>query len=464
MCNYEMCSDKKELMQINEHSVLFGKYEMLSPLGTGSFSTVYLAKHIILESHRAIKLIPKQDSCTDSLLNEAKILKSLSHPGIPILYEIEQDDSYYYLIEEFIEGESLDSFLLHQKIISPTIFYNLSIQLCEIFSYLHSIRPYPILYMDLKPEHILICGMQIKLIDFNVSAYIKKSGNIFRLFGNEDFSAPEIKLGAIPNLQWDIYSIGKLMLYLSDFVENPLSQNTQTIIKQAARKDPTYRFETVDKLLLALSCEQTTSKQTHSRKTIAVIGSHKGCGCTHISISLTSTLNYMGYSACYYEKNDTESLFRALDFFPHKKEKNGCIFYRLFCGYPNYGPGISIPEPDADILILNYGTALDVCEIEADLYLFICTSSIWHRQDAIDKNETFLHFKGNRKIICNMGTKSALLQLANRFLSPIFLYTYDADPFLVTPSKVKFASELLHLKRRSPLFFHLKKLFIRKKS
>lgn len=450
-------------MQIKKHSILFGKYEILSPLGTGSFSTVYLANHILLESPRAIKLIPKQDFSTDSLLNEAKILTSLSHSGIPILYEIEQDNSHYYLIEEFIEGESLDSFLLHQTNISPTVFYHLSIQLCEIFSYLHSIRPYPILYMDLKPEHILLCGMQIKLIDFNVSAYLKKSGNLFHLFGNEEFSAPEIKLGALPNLQWDIYGIGKLMLYLSDFVESPLPKNTQTIIKQATSFEPACRFETVDKLLLAIRHEQSTLEQTHSRKTIAVIGSHKGCGCTHISISLTSTLNYMGYSACYYEKNNTDSLIRALDFFPHKREKNGCIFYRLFRGYPNYGDGISIPKPDADFLIINYGTALDVSNIEADLYLFLCTNSIWHRQDAIDKNETFLHFKGNRKIICNMGTTSTLLELANRFLSPIFLYTYDADPFFVTPSKVHFASKLLHLKRRSPLFFHFKKLFLTKK-
>lgn len=451
-------------MQINNHSILFGKYEILSPLGTGSFSTVYLARHILLESQRAIKLIPKQDTQMDSLLNEANILKSLKHPGIPTLYEIEEDISYYYLIEEFIKGESLDSFLLHQKTISPTIFYNLSLQLCDIFLYLHSIRPYPILYMDLKPEHIIICGMQLKLIDFNVSAYISKPGNGFRLFGNENFSAPEIKNGALPNLQWDIYSIGKVMLYLSDFVEDSLSQNTQKIIKQAAREDPAYRFETVDKLILALSYEQTMLNQTHSRKTVAVIGSHVGCGCTHISISLTSTLNYMGYSACYYEKNETESLFRAVDFFPHKTEKNGCIFYRLFRGYPNYGPGITIPKPDADFLILNYGTVSNLSEIEADFYLFICSNSIWHRQDAFDKNELFLHFKGNRKIICNMGTKSTLLLLANRFLSPIFHYAYDEDPFLVTPSKVNFTSNLLNLERRTSLFFRLKKLFIRKKS
>uniref|UniRef100_UPI004056E138 protein kinase domain-containing protein n=1 Tax=Agathobacter sp. TaxID=2021311 RepID=UPI004056E138 len=450
-------------MQLTIHSILFGKYEILSQLGAGSFSTVYLARHIILESYRAIKLIPKQNSPADSLLTEANILKSLRHSGIPIIYEIEEDTSCYYLIEEFIEGESLDTFLFHQKVISPTIFYNLSLQLCDIFLYLHSIRPYPILYMDLKPEHIIICGMELKLIDFNVSAYIKKSGNLFHLFGNEDFSAPEIKEGAIPNLQWDIYSIGKLMLYLSDFVKNPLSSNTQKIIKQAASTDLAFRFETVEQLISALSYEQTLQNRPHSRKTIAVIGSHKGCGCTHISISLTSTLNYMGYSTCYYEKNDTEYLFRAAALLPHKEEK-GCIFYRFFKGYPNYGPGILLPEPEADFAVFNYGTVADLSDIETDLYLYIAGNSFWHRQDVIDKNKIFLHFKGNRKIICNMGTKSTLFVLANRLKTPIFHFPYDENPFLVTSSKVKFASELLNLNRRASLFFRLKKLFMRKKS
>ena len=56
------------------NTILFGKYEILSQLGTGSFGTVYLSKHQILETYCAIKLIPKLEKPTVSLLSEAKLL------------------------------------------------------------------------------------------------------------------------------------------------------------------------------------------------------------------------------------------------------------------------------------------------------------------------------------------------------------------------------------------------------
>ena len=79
-------------MRQEQNNILFGKYEIISTLGTGSFGTVYLSKHIILECYRAIKIIPKTTSMTDSLLHEAQLLKSLQHPGIPCLYDIEEDE------------------------------------------------------------------------------------------------------------------------------------------------------------------------------------------------------------------------------------------------------------------------------------------------------------------------------------------------------------------------------------
>ena len=46
--------------------------------------------------------------------NESEILKILKHPGIPTLYDIQKDEKYYYLIEEFFEGEVLSSYIHKQ--------------------------------------------------------------------------------------------------------------------------------------------------------------------------------------------------------------------------------------------------------------------------------------------------------------------------------------------------------------
>lgn len=65
-------------------TTLFGKYRVLSTLGTGNSSTVYLAEHIRLNVYRAIKCIPKDTSLVSSPSSEATLLKNLNHPGIPL--------------------------------------------------------------------------------------------------------------------------------------------------------------------------------------------------------------------------------------------------------------------------------------------------------------------------------------------------------------------------------------------
>ncbi len=445
------------------NTTLFGKYKIISKLGAGSFGTVYLSKHLFLECYRAIKFIPKQQGATDSLLKEARLLKSLHHPGIPTIYDVEEDENYFYLIEEYVNGESLEEFLLQQSHISQNTFVDLSLQLCHIFQYLHSLEPSPILYLDLKPEHIIVCGMEIKLLDFNVATYLSNLGNIYTLLGNEDFSAPELNSGTTPNLLSDIYSIGKIMEYLSQYLEISLSPKFHKIIKKAAHVEPACRFETVDELISAINHEKELLHQTHLRKTIAIVGSHSGCGATHIAISLVSTLNYMGYDAVYYAKNKKNSLQHIASYLPTLKEKNGMFYYKFFKGYPFYGPGIFVPSTTQEIAVYDYGYPFHLSKMEADIIFYICGNSLWNWHNAIEKGESLLIFKDNLRIICNMGQKKTMSFLSKKFSHSIFQYPYDENPFLVKDYHLSFISSTLHLKRRRVSFFHLKNLFTQRK-
>ncbi len=453
---------ERNQMQNEIPTTLFGKYEIISLLGTGSFGSVYLSKHHILECYRAIKCIPKHGA-TDSLLQEARLLKSLHHPGIPTIYDVEEDDTYYYLIEEYAEGESLEEFLLQQSYISQSTFIDLSLQLCDIFCYLHTLKPSPILYLDLKPEHIIVCGMQIKLIDFGVATYLSNLGNIYNLFGNRDFSAPELFSGKMPDILSDIYSIGKIMQYLSNYLDVSLSPRFQKIILKSIDTNPACRFETVDKLTSAIEKEKLNKNQSRSRKNIAVIGGHRGCGSTHLSISLTSTLNYMGYHTIYYEMNQGSSLQQASSVCSPMKERDGMLLYRFFKGYPHYGAGILLPEGDFDICIYDYGDSILPNDLDADDILYVCSNSIWHRYSDLKKAATLLLDFDNLKIICNMGQRKTLHDLSRNFTKCIYKYPYDADPFLIDKKKCCFFSKLLSIKRRPSLFFHLKNIILHQK-
>ena len=93
------------------------------------------------------------------------------------------------MIEEYIQGESLETFVSHQKSISEELIVKLGIQLCDIFTYLHHLSPYPILYQDLKPEHIILCGDQVKLLDFGIASFFTGFGKNFQLYGTSRYCA-----------------------------------------------------------------------------------------------------------------------------------------------------------------------------------------------------------------------------------------------------------------------------------
>ena len=96
----------------NKNLILSGRYEILDTLGHGSDGIVYLARHRSLELNRALKQFPKKDAPSLFAISEAKILKAIQHPGIPTIYDFEEDESFFYLVEEYIQGVSLEEFLI----------------------------------------------------------------------------------------------------------------------------------------------------------------------------------------------------------------------------------------------------------------------------------------------------------------------------------------------------------------
>lgn len=79
-----------------EEVIWFDRYMILSELGRGSGSIVYLARHQKLGEYRVIKQIMKNTDSTWKI-REAEILNYLKHPKIPEIYDIEEDETAYYI-------------------------------------------------------------------------------------------------------------------------------------------------------------------------------------------------------------------------------------------------------------------------------------------------------------------------------------------------------------------------------
>ena len=437
-------------------TILSGRYKILSTLGIGSTSTVYLAEHIKLKVYRAVKCIPKSTPMVTSLTLEAALLKNLNHSGIPLIYDVEEDEQFFYMIEEFVQGESLDIYLSHQSI-SHELLLKFGIQLCDIFNYLHHLMPYPILYQDLKPEHIIVCGNELKLIDFGIASFFTGSGETYQIYGTKDFAAPEALAGLPVSPLSDIYSIGKILEYLSLHTADSGSSHFNKIIQKAISDCEADRYETARLLQEELEKELRFAcpAVSHLRKEITVIGSKSGVGTTHIAISLASVLNQSGYSALYMEQHKTDSLHAMLRENPSVKERNGICYYRYFRGIPNYGPGIRLPKPKASIYVKDCGVyEPDRTELDPENeYLFVLSGSPWDFERTILAGKRLLSSE-NVTFLCNYSNRAAAKKLAARLNRKVYCFPFDTDAFSCTPEKKQLFFHIFSLERRKTKFLN----------
>lgn len=450
-----ICCSQKGAEYAIEKFILFGKYRVLSVLGTGSSSTVYLAEHLKLKVSRAIKCIPKNQAGKsfftkeDDFFMESTLLTNLNHPGIPIIYDIEENDDTVFLIEEYIQGESLDTFVFHQENISLEQILDWGIQLCDILDYLHHLSPYPILYQDLKPEHIILCGNQIKLIDFGIASYFTGSDNYFHHCGTEGFASPEVINGLPATPSSDIYSLGKILEFLAASSSIPIFSGLPRIIARTLRTAPEKRYPSAAHLKSALCDVQTNlcSRSSHLIRNIAVIGSRIGAGATHFSVSLVSTMNKMGNCAIYQSADTTDPLSAMAQTNRHIKEQDGIVYYEYFRGFPDYGSGVDLSFPENSSRVMDFGNILPKPEIlnSFDLIFFIFSGSDWDMPQTL-KTGQYL-FQSSRIIpVCNYHNKKAAQTYAKLFNKKICCFPCDPNPYLVTREKERFVSKILQKK------------------
>lgn len=190
------------------------RYQLLSEIGSGGTGTVYLAEHKKLKVYRAVKCISKSSSMQPSPFLEASLLKNLKHPGIPVIYDIEEDAQFYYIIEEYIQGVPLSSYCRQEDALPWEDILDIGIQLCGILEYLHNQSPDPVVYLDLKPEHIIICDNQVKIIDFGQASYLPGNGKVRKLFATPEYAAPELLRFSEGGTAADIYGFGAILYSL----------------------------------------------------------------------------------------------------------------------------------------------------------------------------------------------------------------------------------------------------------
>ena len=178
--------------------VIEGKYEILKLVGQGGMSKVYLAMDRRLNKQWAVKEIRKnvRDSNNElvvqSAVAEANLIKSLDHSAIVRIVDIIDTDRDIFIVEDYIEGETLSSILEKHGAQSQERVIDWAVQLCEALEYLHTRTP-PVIYRDMKPANVMLKpDGNIKVIDFGIAREYKKHNVEDTVsLGTRGYAAPE---------------------------------------------------------------------------------------------------------------------------------------------------------------------------------------------------------------------------------------------------------------------------------
>jgi serine/threonine protein kinase len=221
--------------ELPHHTLFRNRYFIMSKVGAGGFGSVYKATDIqsgdrlvAIKEVSLLGLHPQaMIEATTTFQREVSLLSQLDHPNLPRVYEHFQTTGQWFLVMDFIAGETLEEYqskALNRRLLLSEVL-DIGLQLCTVLDYLHSHQP-PIVFRDLKPANIMRAPTgQLYLIDFGIARYFKPGqAKDTVALGSLGYAAPEQYGKAQTTPRADIYSLGAVLhqlLTTSDPSEAP---------------------------------------------------------------------------------------------------------------------------------------------------------------------------------------------------------------------------------------------------
>lgn len=212
----------EKLLQGRHKGFILGRYKLLSLLGAGEMSAVYLAEHTLLERRCAIKVLPgnkvKDTSYLGRFHREAKAVALLNHPNIVRAYDVDQQfdsgSEIHFLVMEFVEGENIER-IVSEK--GPLDFAQAADYIRQAADGLGHAHQAGMVHRDIKPENLLIDNSGVvKILDLGLARFFKQTDEESltikhdeKVLGTADYLAPEQAIDSHKvDARADIYSLG----------------------------------------------------------------------------------------------------------------------------------------------------------------------------------------------------------------------------------------------------------------
>ena len=256
-------------------SLVDGKYRVLSEIGHGGMSVVYMAINEKANKTWAIKEVRKDgikdfEIVKQGLIIETELLKKLNHPNLPSIIDVIEDEETLLIVMDYIEGNPLSKALEEYGAQPQDYVIEWAKQLCDVLGYLHSRTP-AIIYRDLKPANIMLKpDGNLMLIDFGTAREFKEKNLAdTTCLGTIGYAAPEQFGGkGQTDARTDIFCLGATMHHLvtginpceqTSFVKTPITQinpslsdGLENIIIKCLQDNKEDRYQSCVELMYAL--------------------------------------------------------------------------------------------------------------------------------------------------------------------------------------------------------------------
>ena len=260
-----------------EGKVFQGRYRLIERIGSGGMADVYRAEDTVLSRPVALKVLYRSladdPDFVERFRREAKSAASLSHPNIVAIYDWGAEDSTYFIVMEFVEGESLKERIRRLGALSQHEAVKIAKEVASALAYAHKKG---VVHRDVKPHNIILTHEgEVKVTDFGIAragaSSITQTGTIL---GTAHYISPEQARGEEVGPASDIYSAG-IILYemltgrvpfdgenpvsiaLKQIEENPplpsilnrsITIDLEKVVMKCLAKDPSLRYRDADEL------------------------------------------------------------------------------------------------------------------------------------------------------------------------------------------------------------------------
>ena len=206
-CNSDENNDGyiKQAQSIEQFETI---YKVGSVIGRGQFSEVKVAEGP--KGSIAVKCIKLSAIRNEFhlLKREITIMHKIRHPNVVELYDIYENEEFFYIAMELCPNGNLKQFVRESGPLSDSDTKIIAIQILNALEYIHSQK---ICHRDVKPENILFKGGIPKLADFGL-ARVMSGTSKFSMVGTPYYLAPEVISGDY-NMKCDIWSLGVVIYY-----------------------------------------------------------------------------------------------------------------------------------------------------------------------------------------------------------------------------------------------------------